>query len=49
MADKTLNLFDECAAKCVQWCPQNKECTWYHSKFTEDAKLNKQKMVLLPK
>ena len=27
MADKGLNLFDECAAECVHLCHQEEECT----------------------
>ena len=53
MSDKDLNLFDEYATECVHLCPQEEECTsfswgdnknirsWHHSKFTEDANLNK--------
>ena len=50
MADKGLNLFDECIAECVHLCPQVEECissSWEDSKMylpgtiakiTEDAK-----------
>ena len=50
MADKGLNLFDECIAECVHLCPQVEECissSWGDSrmylpgtiaKITEDAK-----------
>ena len=27
MADKDLNLLDECAAECVYLCPQEEKCT----------------------
>ena len=27
MAEKGLNLFDECAAECVHLCPQEEQCT----------------------
>ena len=27
VSDKSLNLFDECAAECVHLCPQKEECT----------------------
>ena len=27
MIDKELNLFDECAARCVHLSPQEEECT----------------------
>ena len=33
---KGLNLFDDCAAKCVYLCPQEEECTsssWGYSKI----------------
>lgn len=47
MANKGLNIFGECAAKFVHHVPPEEHCsscgdvnvhTWYHSKFTEDAK-----------
>ena len=44
MADKELNLFDECAAECVHLFPQElflrgqlKCKIWHHSKFAEDV------------
>ena len=49
MANKGLNIFGECAAKFVHHVPPEEHCsscgdvnvhTWYHSKFTEDAKKN---------
>ena len=36
MADKGLNIFDECAADCVHLCPQEKECT---SSFWGDSEM----------
>ena len=36
MAEKGLNLIDECAAECVNLCPQEDECTissWGDSKM----------------
>ena len=36
MTDKGLNLFDDCATKCVQLFPQEEECTsssWGQSKI----------------
>ena len=35
MADKGLNLSDECAAECVHLCPQEEECTssWVDGKM----------------
>ena len=29
MADKGLNPFAECAAKCVHMCPQEEKCTYF--------------------
>ena len=36
MADKGLNLFDECAAECVDLCPKEEERT---SSSCEDGKI----------
>ena len=36
MADKVLNLFDECAAECVDLCPKKEERT---SSSCEDGKI----------
>ena len=47
MIDKGLNLFDECAARCVHAAPQ--ECTsssWGDSKmYTSDSIANSQRML----
>ena len=29
MADKRLNLFDECAAECVHFCSREGQCTFF--------------------
>ena len=46
MAEKGLNLFDECAAECVHMCPQKEECctsSWGDSKmYTPDNIANSQ-------
>ena len=33
MADEDLNLFKECAARCVYLFPQEEECTWADCKI----------------
>ena len=48
IADKSFNLFDECAAKCVYLCPQEDECTsssWGDSKMHSPSTIaNSQRM-----
>ena len=49
MADKELNLFDECAARCVHLHPQEEDCTsssWEDSKiYTSGSIENSQRML----
>ena len=49
MTDKGLNLFDECATRCVHLSPQEEECTsssWGDSKmYTSGSIANLQSML----
>ena len=49
MTDKSFNIFDGCAAKCIHLLPQEEECTsssWGDSKmYTSGSIANSQKML----
>ena len=49
MTDKGLNLFDECASRCVHLSPQEEECTsssWGDSKmYTSGSIASSQRML----
>ena len=49
MTDKGLNLFDECASRCVHLSPQEKECTsssWGNSKMYTSGSIASSQRVL---